>query len=79
VLNRRLKKSFHVQGFDVNPSRIAGVSPFFFSMKLCWIENISSLCSMQVFFFAKLLAFLVKHEILSLSFEQNPSICVMLI
>lgn len=68
---------FHVRGLLCKSSFIAGVLPFFTSMKLCCTLKISNLCSMHNFRFAKLLAFLVKQEILSRSFEQNPSICVM--
>lgn len=70
------KKVSHVRGLLCKPSFIAGVLPFLISIKLCCTLKISNLCSMHNFLFAKLLAFLVKQEILSLSFEQKPSTCV---
>jgi len=61
------------------PSRIAGVSPFFFSMKLCCTLKISIRDSSEALRLAKLRAFRVKHEKRSRSLLQRPSICVMLI
>ena len=76
MLNLIWKNVSHVRVLLCKPSFIAGVLPFFISIKLCCTLKISNLCSMHNFLFAKLLAFLVKQEILSLSFEQNPSTCV---
>ena len=71
--NRILKNVFQVSGLVCNPSRMAGVSPYFFSMKLCDMLKISSLSSSPVFLFAKLRAFLVKQDMRSRSLLQNPS------